>query len=93
MLLRVRGRWVSSLLGSLVASHSLGAELDPNAEKLLTRYEAFLDGMRTIRFDSTGTIHLKGGVFQDSTLLDIREATFARAGERWRLHEASIGYF
>lgn len=68
------------------------AEGAPKPEQLLARYEAFVDGLRVIGFDSLETTHSKGGPFADWTWTWVSRSSYARAGERWRLRIHQVGF-
>jgi hypothetical protein len=73
-----------------------GAEEGPKRPKdLLARYEAFVDGLRVIAFDSLEMQYSKGGPFKDWTWTSSYKSSYARAGQRWRLrvHQVGLNYY
>ena len=71
------------------------AEGASTPQELLARYRAFVDGLRTIRFDSLEKMYQKGGPFPDWTWTKTFRSSFARAGDRWRvrIHEVGFNYY
>ncbi len=64
----------------------------PKAEELLARYQAFVDGLRVIGYDSQETEYTKGGPFADWTWRGFSRTSFVRAGGRWRLRNHWVGF-
>ncbi len=77
---------------ALLALLTSAAADAPKVEELLARYEAFVDGLRIIAFDSLGAQYEKGGPFADWTWTWTFPSSYARAGDRWRLRSHSVGF-
>lgn len=71
---------------------SSGASEVPKPEELLARYEAYVEELRTIGFDTLRMVYEKGGLFPDWTWDWITQASFARAGDQWRLRYHTVGF-
>ena len=72
------------LVGFVVAATcsrpAVAADGVQKAKELLARYEAFVDGMRVIGYDSLETRYEKGGPFTDWTWTGSFRSSYARGG-------------
>ncbi len=64
----------------------------PKVEELLTQYTDYVDGLRTIAFDSSKIVYEKGGPFPGWTWTWLCRFSFARAENRWRYQDHSVGF-
>ncbi len=77
----------------LLGSSPVGAaEEAPRADELLARYRAFVEGQRTIRFDSLERMYQRGGPFPEWKWTKTFRSSFARTGDRWRLYVHEVGF-
>lgn len=90
---RFSTRFVLSVVAGMFCCFSnRGAAEVPKPEQLLARYEAYVDGLRSISFDTLQTVSEKGGPFKDWTWDWITQASFVRTGECWRLRNHVVGF-
>lgn len=89
-----RQTWPQFTLSVLALLVSCRAKADAPAlapEELLSRYEAHVDGLRTIRFHSKEQVLEKGGAYVDWTWTATTWSDFARGGGRWRFRTNEVG--